>query len=98
MNTKSLLRITGIIGFIIAVIATYIYVTHILIPAILPILIHQIEAQSSSGGASISQCEVSRIPSFAAEASSIGIIVGLVIGWLIELPYSAYSTRITHSS
>ncbi len=55
MNIKSLLRITGIIGFIMAVIATYLYVTYILIPAITPILIHQIEAQLSSEGVTISR-------------------------------------------
>lgn len=59
MNIKSLLRITGIVGFIIAVIATYLYVTYILIPAITPIFIHQIEAQLSSEGVTISQGDIS---------------------------------------
>ncbi len=85
MNIKSLLRITGgIIGFIIAVIATYLYVTYILIPAITPILIHQIEAQLSSEGVTISQGDISGFISFMKAIMPITTLVGLVIGWLIE--------------
>lgn len=84
MDTKALLRITGIIGFIMAVITTYLYVTYILIPAITPILIHQIETQLGSEGVSISQGDISGFISFMKVIMPITTLVGLVIGWLIE--------------
>ncbi|WP_243671526.1 hypothetical protein [Vulcanisaeta sp. JCM 16161] len=84
MNVKSLLRITGIIGFIMAAITTYIYIAHILLPAITPILIHQIESRLSGEGVAISQGDISGFISFMGIVMPITTLVGMVIGWLIE--------------
>ncbi|WP_048056929.1 hypothetical protein [Vulcanisaeta moutnovskia] len=84
MNAKSLLRITGIAGFILAAIATYIYIVYILIPVITPIIIHQVESQLSGEGVSISQSEISGMVSLLTTVMPITSLVGMVIGWLIE--------------
>lgn len=84
MNAKSLLRITGIAGFIISIVTTYIYITYILVPTITPILIHQIESQLSSEGVSVNQGEISGVVSFITMVMPITTITGLVISWLIE--------------
>ncbi|BDR92422.1 hypothetical protein [Vulcanisaeta souniana] len=84
MDTRSILRLTGIAGFMISAVATYIYVTHILMPAITPILMQQIESQLSNEGVSINQGEVSGIVSFLTTVMPITTLVGMVIGWLIE--------------
>ncbi len=79
------MRLTGIAGFMISAVATYIYVTHILMPAITPpILMQQIESQLSNEGVSINQGEVSGIVSFLTTVMPITTLVGMVIGWLIE--------------
>ena len=84
MDTRSLLRITGIVGFIVAAVTVYVYVAYILVPVITPILAHQIETQLSNEGISISQGEISGAVSFIITIMPITTVVGLFIGWLIE--------------
>ena len=84
MDTKGILRITGIVGFIVAAVTAYVYIAYILVPVITPILTHQIETQLSNEGISISQSEVSGAVSFITAIMPITTVIGLLIGWLIE--------------
>lgn len=84
MNTRSLLKLTGIAGFIINAVATYIYIAHILVPTITPILMQQIKSQLSNEGISINQGEISSIIPLLTTVMPITTLVGMTIGWLIE--------------
>ena len=84
MNIRSLLRLTGVIGFVAAVITNYIFMAYIIMPATIPILTHQLETQLSSEGISVDQSTISSIVSLTTTFMLIGVIVGPFIGWLIE--------------
>ncbi|WP_243666087.1 hypothetical protein [Vulcanisaeta sp. JCM 16159] len=66
MNNKAFLRITGLVGFVMAAVATYLYMAYILVPTIMPILTQQIESQLSSEGVAVNQSDISGFTSFMA--------------------------------
>ncbi|MGC8543282.1 MAG: hypothetical protein ACP5NQ_05030 [Vulcanisaeta sp.] len=84
MEIKSLVKVTGILGFIIAAAATYMYMTYILLPEAMPIIIHQVETQLSSEGIPITQSDISGFKSFLTTMMLASTLVGMFIGWLIE--------------
>ncbi|GAB6945824.1 hypothetical protein [Vulcanisaeta sp. JCM 14467] len=82
MNTRILLRITGIAGFITAAVIAYVFITRILVPTMIPAHINQ--SGLGSKDLSISQAVVSSIAFFITATTSINAITGLALGWLIE--------------
>lgn len=84
MDTKGLLRVVGVIGFIMAAVSMYVYMAYILVPVITPLLTHEIEAQLSSEGVPISQGLISTTVSLMTTVMIVAAVVGLFIGWLIE--------------
>ncbi|WP_243674676.1 hypothetical protein [Vulcanisaeta distributa] len=71
-------------GFMMAAVATYLYMAYILVPTITPILTQQIESQLSSEGVAVNQSDISGFTSLMATIMPVTTIVGMVIGWLIE--------------
>ena len=84
MDTKALLKFTGLLGFIIMIIATSVYMVYIVIPAAMPLIIHSIEARLSSEGISLSQSEISAIMSITEIITPIALAIASFIGWLIS--------------
>lgn len=80
MDTRAFLKLTGLLGFIVMIIAGSIYVVYVVIPAAAPL----IKAKLSSEGISISQGEISTIMSIMDTIIPIVLAIASFIAWLIS--------------
>jgi hypothetical protein len=83
MDVRTVLRVSGFVGFIILAVTTYFLTTYFVLPRVMPIVIHEVESSLESEGISVTPSMLSSIESTMSFAIIVGSTVGLPVGWLI---------------